>query len=59
MFRSIDNPLPCPWPGADKKGTAFICWHCHGTGILHAYKHINNGVCYACKGRGWQYIPNR
>lgn len=55
---TIENPLPCPWPGAEKQGKAFICWHCHGTGELKHFSHIANGVCFACKGRGWQYSPN-
>jgi len=58
MTASIDNPLPCPWPGADKQGKAFICWHCQGTGELPHFRHIADGVCFACKGRGWQYSPN-
>ena len=58
MTVSIDNPLPCPWPGADQKGTAFICWHCQGTGELPHFRHIADGVCFTCKGRGWQYSPN-
>ena len=58
MTRSIDNPLPCPWPGADRKGKACLCWHCHGTGELPHFRHIQDGVCFACKGRGWLYSPN-
>ena len=62
---TLENPLPCPWPGAEKRTnpdgspSAFYCWHCHGTGILHAYKHIADGVCFTCKGRGWHYSPKR
>ena len=62
---TLENPLPCPWPGAEQRTNrdgspaAIHCWHCHGTGILHHYSHIANGVCFSCKGRGWQYIPNR
>lgn len=58
MHRSIDNPLPCPWPGAEKVGKATVCWHCHGTGELPHFRHISDGVCFACKGMGWQYNPN-
>jgi len=58
MSRSIDNPLPCPWPGAEQQGKAYLCWHCHGTGELPHFRHIQDGVCFACKGRGWQYSPN-
>ena len=56
---TLDNPLPCPWPGAEKRGAAYLCWHCHGTGELRHFSHVANGVCFTCKGRGWQYSPRK
>ncbi len=30
------------------------CWKCGGLGYLECYKHIDNGICYACNGDGYQ-----
>lgn len=30
------------------------CWKCGGQRYLECYKHVNNGVCYACNGHGYQ-----
>ena len=32
--------------------TMYRCWKCAGTGQLDWARHINNGLCYACKGAG-------
>ena len=59
MTATIDNPLPCPWPGAERDGRACLCPNCHGVGEFHWLRHIDDGVCYWCKGRGWLYSPRR
>ena len=28
------------------------CGKCDGTGVIQAFRHINNGMCYACNGSG-------
>jgi hypothetical protein len=28
------------------------CGKCDGTGVIQAFRHIDNGVCYACNGVG-------
>ena len=57
MTATIDNPLPCPWPGAEREGKACLCPNCQGVGELSWFRHIDDGVCYWCKGRGWLYCP--
>jgi hypothetical protein len=45
-----------PWPGSRR---AYPCpWGCNGTGKLLQFRHIANGVCFGCKGRGWLYGLN-
>lgn len=29
-----------------------ICGKCEGAKVIEAYRHINNGRCYSCKGTG-------
>lgn len=29
-----------------------ICQECNGSGYLHQYKHIDNGICFTCSGTG-------
>ena len=32
-----------------------ICSICRGRGKIPFYSHIDNGICYRCKGRGYWY----
>lgn len=34
------------------KSRSVTCWKCGGSGNLPHYRHIDNGVCYPCKGHG-------
>ena len=43
----------CDILAIDSKGNANVrevCPKCGGTGVLHCYKHIQNGVCFKCDG---------
>lgn len=46
------GPLaPNPWPGHPN---AYPCpWGCNATGKKPEFSHIQNGVCFGCKGLGW------
>lgn len=33
------------------------CFKCNGKGKIEAYQHIDNGVCYQCRGSGFLYNP--
>lgn len=33
-----------------------FCWKCKGTGWFHQYKHVENGVCFECRGKKFSII---
>ena len=44
--------FPSDNPKSKRMFSHTTCWLCNGTAFLPHYAHVDNGVCYTCKGHG-------